>query len=209
MGVTGSALEWLKSYFSNRNQFVHVAGASSRSHPLITGMPQGSVLGPFGFPTYTNPLGRIISRHGVSYHLYADDTQLYISFDPPKCAEAVVILEQCIEDVREWMQNNFLKLNNSKTEYLIVGTQSNVNKLRDASCIHVGDISVSSSSSVRNIGAIFDSSLSMADHVGAISRSCYTHIRNIGKIRPFLTRVSTETLVHVLSAQGTGPTYLT
>jgi hypothetical protein len=196
MGITGAALEWLKSYFSGRHQFVHVEGASSASHPLITGMPQGSVIGPFGFPTYQKPLERIFKAHRVSYHLYADDTQVYVAFDPPTSAEAAATLVQCMADVSDWMQNNFLKLNHSKTEYLVVGSKHNLQKLENVAEINIGGSSIACSASVRNIGAIFDSQLNMVDHVNAMCRSCYVHIRNIGKIRPYLTQAATEKLVH-------------
>jgi len=196
MGITGSALEWLRSYFRGREQFVHVEGASSQPHPLITGMPQGSVIGPFGFPTYQTLLGMIFKAHGVAYHLYADDTQIYVAFDPPDAPEAVVALEKCIADVSAWMQKNFLKLNHSKTEYLVIGSRHGLQQLEDVSVIRIGDSSVESAKSVRNIGAIFDSQLNMVEHVGALCRSCYVHIRNIGKIRSFLTKSATEKMVH-------------
>ena len=129
------------------------------THSLL-GMPQGSVLWPFGFPTYTNPLGKITNKHGVAYNLYADGMQMYIAFDLPNSTQAAAILNRCIEDVRTWMHNNILKLNDSKTEYLIVGTKSNLKSLDNAvSSLHIGGTSVNSSNSVRNIGAIFDSNL--------------------------------------------------
>ena len=86
-------MEWLKFFFSGSEQFVHVEGASSCKRTLITGMPQRSVIGPFGFPTYKTPLGQICSDHGVSYYLYAEDTQIYITFDPLNGGEAVAMLE--------------------------------------------------------------------------------------------------------------------
>ena len=196
MGITGSALEWLRSYFSGRVQFVHVNGSSSQPHALVTGMPQGSVIGPFGFPTYQTPLGKIFEEHDVAYHLYADDTQIYIAFDPPEGPEAVEQLERCISDVSAWMKKNFLKLNHSKTEYLVVGTKNSLQHASNTSTIKIGDISVSSSASARNIGAVFDTHLTMVEHVGSLCRSCYTHIRNIGKIRRFLTTSATEKVVH-------------
>ena len=186
-----------RSYFSGRSQFVHVNGSSSQPHALITGMPQGSVIGPFGFPTYQTPLGRIFKTHDVSYHLYADDTQIYVSFDPLEGPLAVERLESCIKDVSAWMKDNFLKLNHSKTEYIVIGTKHQVQKSsQDISSIKVGESSVNSSSNVRNIGAVFDAHLTMIDHVNAICRSCYPHVRNIGKIRHFLSNVATEKLVH-------------
>ena len=102
--VIGAALEWLKSCFRNRDQFVHVTGASACPCSLISAMPQGSALGPFGFPTYTSPLGKICTHHGVSYHLYADDIQIYIAFDLQEGADVVSRLERFIEEVSEWMK---------------------------------------------------------------------------------------------------------
>ena len=151
MGITCLALEWLKSYFSGREQLVHVEGASSCKHPLITGMPQGSVTGPFGFPTYRTPLWRICSARGVRYHLYAD-----ITFDHPDEAEAVARLEKCIADVSLWMHKNFLKSNNSKTGITVTGSKHNLKDLENVTEIGVGDTIVRCSKLVRNIGTIFD-----------------------------------------------------
>ncbi len=70
-GICGSALAWIKSYLSNRKQCVHIQGVSSSSRNLSCGVPQGSVLGPLLFTAYTSPLGDIIRRHNMEFHLYA------------------------------------------------------------------------------------------------------------------------------------------
>ena len=80
-GVTGSAMLWLESYFSGHTQSVNINGTISNSHPLITGMPQGSRIGPTEFPPYTLPIFDIAPKHCVTIHMYADDTQLYLPFD--------------------------------------------------------------------------------------------------------------------------------
>ena len=81
-GFRGQALAWFRSYLSNRSQCVTINNHQSADKELKFGVPQGSVLGPVLFTMYTSPLGEIIQKRGINYYLYADDTQLYLSFHP-------------------------------------------------------------------------------------------------------------------------------
>jgi hypothetical protein len=144
------------------------------------------------------PLGDLVRKHNVSFHLYADDTQVYLSFEISNekgAEEAMRKLEECIALIRSWMAVNFLKLNDEKTELLIVGSPYNLKNLKLPE-LHIGDNHILPSSSVRNIGAIFDSSMTMEAHVNTVCRSAYFHLRNLGRIRKYLTRKATETLIH-------------
>ena len=119
VGITGSALQLLKSYFSDRSQRVLIDDVMSGAANLVCGVPQGSVLGPLKFCLNLLPLGAILRYHSINYHnvIYADDNQLYISFKCNTPLASLIKLNNCISDIRVWMINNKLKINDSKTAF--------------------------------------------------------------------------------------------
>ena len=123
-GVRGTVLDWFVSYLSGRFQSVIVDGVVSTSHPLVYGVPQGSVLGPVLFTLYSQPLSDVISVHNCDYHKYADDTELSKSAPPDQFLSVQSCIQTCIDDVLLWMNSNKLKLNTDKTEVMPVGSAS-------------------------------------------------------------------------------------
>ena len=85
LGLNGTALSWFCSYLSGRTQRISVQGALSNVFHLRYGVPQGSCLGPLLFNIYSNKIFDIVGRHLPKVHCYADDCQLYLSFNP-SCA---------------------------------------------------------------------------------------------------------------------------
>ena len=90
---------------------------------LDIGVPQASVLGPLHVTIYMLPIGPTIRKEGISYHGYADDTQLYLRFDP-RNSESLLTqlarLESCLDEICLWLVRNKLKLNGDKTEFIIL-----------------------------------------------------------------------------------------
>ena len=182
LGIRGSALGWFRSYLLDRRMLVKIDNSSER-HPCKFGVPQGSVLGPLLFTVYILPLGDIINVHGLLFHLYADDNQLYISFRTYDISLKLVQFENCIKDIRQWMRMNFLKLNDSKTEMVLLGSRQQLKKLENQNIrLRVGDNSVAPSTSARNLGVTFDSTMSFDTHISLLSRACFYNIYNISKV---------------------------
>ena len=109
-GFGGVVLKWFRSYLCDRTQSVVVGDYTSECLPLSFGVPQGSVLGPILYTLYTTPLANIIKNHNLNYHMYADDTQLYISLEPSNSLDLVISVENCIKDIKTWMLENKLLL---------------------------------------------------------------------------------------------------
>ena len=193
-GVKGTALKWIASYMANRTQSVIVGDVQSDPHPLAFGVPQGSVAGPLLFTLYSAPLQDIIESHGIKCIFYADDSQLYLVFNPEDRDRALQKLEACIADIRAWCAANKLVLNDNKTELIHFASRFNTTPTQVK--ISIGDVEIVSSPSARNLGAIMDTSLCMSDHVSNIVKSAMIAIRKIGQIRQYLDANTTARLVH-------------
>src|SRR3977135_128017 len=195
IGITGLVYDWFSSYLTGRTQAVFLDGVSSDSVNLTCGVPQGSVLGPILSNIYTQPLGEIAKKHGLNYHFYADDTQLYTSFSVKGANTSVLSISNCIADVKTWMQSNLLMLNDSKTEVVLLGTKQQLSKLSNLE-ISVGNANIKPCTKIRNLGIIFDSNMTMEDHVNNICKTSYFYIRLLGKLRKFLDKEIGAMITH-------------
>ena len=193
-GINNTVLSWIQSYLSSRSFTVNINNIKSSPFQLLYGVPQGSVLGPLLFILYTTPLSHIISRSSVNHKLYADDTQLFISFSPCNFQQNIQLLQNTISEISSWMASNFLSLNSSKTEFLLIGLPTQLAKTDNPSLSMPSSTSIKPVTSARNLGVIFDSNLSFSDHISYISKTCFAHIRDLRRIRNTLDHTTACTI---------------
>lgn len=134
LGISGTVLEWFKSYLSDRSQFVVLGNNKSNVRQVCRGVPQSSVLGPILFSIYMLPLGQIIRKHGLGFRFYADDSQIYISMKT-NITGISETLTDCLQEIKIWMYHNFLKLNGTKSEVILVGPPQLLPRVEILVCI--------------------------------------------------------------------------
>ncbi len=134
-----------------------------------------------------------ISYH-ISYHCYADDTQLYLSFHPDDLTKAARI-SACLTDISCWMKDHHLQLNPAKTELLVVSTNP---LFHHNFTFQLGSSTKTPSKTARNLGVVINDKLDFSDHITKTARSCRFALYNIKKIRPFLSEHATQLLVQAL-----------
>ena len=119
-GFTDAVFQWFSSYLTDRTHYVSLSNHCSAFDPVHSGVPQVSVLGPILFTMYIKPLYAIIDSHSIIHHSFADDLQLQMSAPPDRISELLHSMQSCIHDVKAWATANMLKLNDNKTELMLV-----------------------------------------------------------------------------------------
>jgi len=147
------------------------------------------------FIIYISPLGKILRDLGIQYHFYADDSQLYVTFNINDADKAVKKVEEAVNVIKEWMSQNFLCLNEDKTEVILIASKSIQKKLQIPH-ITVGSEEIVPAKEAKNIGFIFDYIMDSKKQISATCKSAWFHLRNVGKIRQYLDKKSTEQLIH-------------
>ena len=162
--------------------------------PVHSCVPLGSVLGPILFTMYIKPLSAIIDSHSIMHHSFADDLQLHISAPQIEYLSYFTI-QSCIFDVKAWATVNMLKLNDNKTELMLVTSKRYKHLHNLPTSITIGNAQIPLKKSVKNLGFTLDCHLTMNAHVSNIARTCYFELRRLASIRRFLTSTATATLV--------------
>ena len=125
-GIRGTALQWLRSYLTDRTQYCRINGQISNPLTVINGIPQGSALGPLLFLIYINDLPKCLEHATAS--MFADDTQIETSSNDVSVMKHE--LNHDLENVSTWLSANKLTLNKMKTEYMIIGSNKRLNTVK-------------------------------------------------------------------------------
>ena len=199
-GVSGKALDWFKSHLTGRSQRIKLGKCLSSKSDLSLGVPHWSVLGPLSllFTFYTTPLSSLISGHAIPHHLYADDSQLYISFSSGDSAVALNGPQPCLASVHSWMSTNKLKLNSDKTEFLLIGNEGQRSKYLSMFSIELLGVKSYPARCACNFGVIFDKNFNFRSYISAICSSCIYHIRDLRHSNRHLDLKSAKLLANAL-----------
>ena len=196
-GVRDAALNWFRSYLSGRLQFVRCCGSTSGTADVVCGVPQGSVLGPILFIMYTVDLPDIVAAHGLSCHLYADDSQIYGSCRPDSTAALSGTVSACSTTIVDWMGSNRLQLNADKTDVMWCASARRSSSLPTAPVIIAG-VAVNPVCTVRNLGVLIDADLGSASHVQLVVSRCFAALRQLRQLRRYVTDDCFRSLVAAL-----------
>ena len=194
-GFTDAVLQWFSSYPTDRTHNVYLSNHCSDFAPVHSGVPQGSVVGPIVFTMYIKPLSAIIDSHSIIHHSFADDLQLQMSAPPEGISERLPSIQSCIRDVKAWASANMLKLNDHKTELMLVTFKRTKHLHNLPTSITIGNAQITFKQSVRNLGFTLDCHLTMNAYVSNIARTCYFELCRLSSIRRFQTNAAIATLL--------------
>ena len=144
---------------------------------------------------YIKPLSAIIDSHSIIHRSFADDLQSYMSAPPDRISELLHSMQSCISDVKAWATANMHKLNDDKTELMLVTSKRTKHLHNLPTSVTIGNAQIPFKQSVKNLGLTLDCHLTMNAHVSNIARTCHFELRRLASIRRFLTSTATATLV--------------
>ena len=179
-GIRNTALNWFKSYLTDRKQFVFVNGVNSETRLVTCGVPQGSVLGPLLFLLYINDLPNISKK--LKFFLFADDTNIYMESSNLKDLERSMNIE--LKKLYVWLCVNRLSLNITKTNFVIFHA---INKPKIPITILIDNKAIDEVKYVKYLGILIDSQLTFRQHIDELSKKISRGIGILYKLRPFAT----------------------
>ena len=195
IGVSSGACTWFGSYLSQRCQVVNIANSVSDPLPLTVGVPQGSILGPVLFTLYVNDL-LSVPRHCQAMG-YIDDTKIFLGLPSSQISDAVTALNKDLSEIARWCCTNSLLINPDKTKLLVIRVPQLTRSLPSIPPVKLLGKEIKSVTVAKDLGVIFDSSLSFNEHVTKTVSDCMHRLIRINRIKHLLDR---KTLLSLINA---------
>ena len=192
-GFTLSAVSWIKSYLSNRSQRVFYNGSLSDVKHIHCGIPQGSCLGPLLFTIFTNDMPLVLDRANIA--MYSDDTTLYMS--ATNVEDLSVALNKELQCISEWVVNNKMILNISKTKSIIFGSQYML-KSKPKLNLYLRELEIEQVDEVKLLGVTLDSHLTWSTHIDNVTKKMGGGLSMIRRCAEFLTPTSAVQVIQAL-----------
>lgn len=197
INISPTVLDWFHSYLFGRRQRIRLEEKFSSWCDAIAGVPQGGVLSPLLFAIFINSISNNFSS---SYHLYADDLQIYSKAPLDQLSGAVDLINADLNCITTWCRQFGLKINHSKTQVMIVGSSQLISKvdLSTIPSIHFDGVPIPYSTSLKNLGLTIDHCLSWAPQLQVTSRKLYATAGALKRLRNFLPVTTKIALVQSL-----------
>ena len=195
--IDSVVLQWVRSYLTGRSQLVKGNGVLSTPQLLLCSVRQGSVVVHF-FTMYTTPLSSITTSFGLKHHLYADDRQIYTYFVTEDITQSLIVVQNYMLAIQVWINQNMLKINPSKTEFMIIGNLTQRKKVVHIFPVELLNQNFAEIDSIQNLGVVFDPAFPFKKHVSNICRSAFYHIRDLSHIRIHLNKATAISLTNAL-----------
>lgn len=186
LGFNSNAVKLVKSFLTDRSQVVVCGDRVSDSLHITRGVPQGSILGPLLFITYTCLFHKCLKT--CQYHLYADDTQLYCSFPPLEKNEFCQKINQDLANLYNVIRKHNLKVNPLKSTVTIIGSKQYRGMVSDTCQFYIGGELIPFKDQVKSLGLTIDSDLRFSFHVNNMLRRAYASLKMMYPHRRCLSR---------------------
>ncbi|KAG7294925.1 hypothetical protein JYU34_022691 [Plutella xylostella] len=185
LNVSPTVIDWFRSYLHGRRQRVRIEDSDSQWCNTLAGVPQGGVLSPLLFAIFINSISDHLTS---SYHLYADDLQIYSLASPSELHNAIYDTNCDLDRISEWSYNYGLKVNPSKTQVIILGSSRLLSKLDygQLPAVLFDGVRIEYSKKVKNLGIIMDSCMTWMAQVGEVSRKVFASAACLRRLRNFL-----------------------
>lgn len=184
IGFSRNTVKFFTAYLQERSQRVKLDKKISENVKLRAGVPQGSIFGPILFIIYTSVLSRFIIS--CQSHYYADDSQIYLSYDPHLPNASINLLNKDLDTLREMCEKHCLALNPDKSVTLYFGRKSETFQTVD---VAMNNVVLPVTEVHRNLGLMLSSDLKFEEHVSAKIKTAYCILR---KLYPYRTYFSVQ-----------------